>query len=154
MEKTDDQKPKDGKYGIHQCDDRLRLEDESESFGDFLENDTVFFIEKGEIAAFHRFQICAYLLSVYQKHITENEGDEEFCQKNSDILDILEGPLHEFLNRFRIEDTIQSLVDSEIHIHSPFQTGNSIPYLVCDDRSVMDESLSLFQQMGYKSIEE
>ena len=145
MEKTDNQKSENSEYRIHECNNCLRFKDKTESFGDFSEDDTIFFIKKWEIPSFHRLKIIAYLPSIYEKHVTQNKGDKEFRKENSDIFDIFKCSLYDFLNRYRIENTAQRLIDTEIHIYAIFQAGNSALKLIRNDRSILDESFSFLQ---------
>lgn len=142
MKKTDDQKSENGKYRIYESNDCLRLKDKTEPFGDFSENDAIFFVKKWEISSFHRLKIIAYLPSVYEKHVTQNKGDKEFRKENSDVFNIFKCSFYDFLNWYRIENTTQGLIDTEIHIYAVFQTGNGTLELIRNDRGILNESFS------------
>ena len=154
MEKAYYEQSEHGKYSIGKGNNRLGLENKSESFCYFSENYLIFFIQKRKISSFHRFQILSDFHPIYQKYITQRQGNKKFCKENSDVFYIFKSPLHHFLNRIWIEDIIKCFIDSEIHIETIFQTCNRTLDLVCNSRGIMDKSFSFIEQVWNERVKQ
>lgn len=149
----DDDESENREYRVNECNDRLRLENESESIGNLFREIGELFVNKSKTAVFDAGEVTENLFPVNQEYEAEQERDHNLEEEYSRIFDVLEYA-HEGAFDIRLTyHPIEKLVESEIETHLALQIVRRTTKLVRNLWRELDEPLGFLDQVRNETVE-